>query len=59
VNSGQDFAERALPRAVFATQCMTGTGRDLERHVVEGARAGKPFRDVLETDRGNRHGSFK
>jgi hypothetical protein len=50
VHPGQDFAERALPRAVLSEQGMALTRADREAHVAERRNAGKILRDVLKLD---------
>src|SRR6476469_8370675 len=59
MDPGQNFSQRALPRAVLTASRMPRAGAKIERQVVERTRAGEPLRDVLEADSGRGHGCFR
>ena len=59
VDAGQDLAQRALAGAVLAAERVARAGSDVEADILEGTRARKSLRDVLETDGRRRHGIFK
>ncbi len=48
IDAGDQLAERALTRAVFAAQGVAGAGRDLEADAIERRDARKPLRDVAK-----------
>ena len=53
MDSGKDFSQRALTRAVLAHQRMAAAGGDIERHAVQRLDAGKRLGDVAEREEGH------
>ena len=52
VDTSDDLSERALPRAVLATQRVAAAPGDLDGDVVQRDDAGEALDDVREADRG-------
>jgi hypothetical protein len=52
VDAGDELAERALPRAVFAAEGVTGARRDLEADAIERRHPRKPLRHLPKPDFG-------